>query len=131
MPVAAESCRVPVFIVSEDGGKVSSGQSLLFVSSHCPLLAVVNFTASSDSWHTDFTASSHCCPLPAVNSHCFPLLAVNIHCCPLPAANSHCCYSVQCARVHVHVRACMRSQVYIYHIPFDKHYVYKYVLHKT
>ena len=111
------------FYLVSDGGKVSSGQSLLFVSSHCPLLAVMNFTASSDCWHTNFTASSDCCPLPAVNSHCFPLLAVNGHCCPPTAANSHCFYSVLCARAC----ACVHAFTSI-HTPFDKYYVYMYIV---
>ena len=70
---------------------------------HCSLLAVVNFTASS-----------HCWPLPAVNNHCWPLLAVKIHCCPLPAVNSHCFYCQQLP-LFVHARGCMCAEVYMYH----------------
>ena len=74
----------------------------LAVCSHCCLLAVKNYR------HTNFTASSHCCPLPAVNSHCFPMLAVNVH----TAAHCHqrtVTAAMQCsARVH----ACVLKYTY-------------------
>ena len=49
-----------------DGGKVSSGQSLLTPGSGAAV------TAGSQNP----TASSHCCPLPTVNSYCWSLPAV-------------------------------------------------------